>query len=196
MHRTLLGIALAAGILGATTTPATADTPDPAPLSCEGQTIDTSAPIHYRTEALIKAPLDTVWNLQTDVEHWPAWQPPVATVQRLDSGPLQPGSSFHWTTPVPASASTPATTLGITSTVQQVVDRQCLRWTGPAVGDGLNIEGGTHVWTFTAVADGVLVQTEENWRGAQVEADISTSTGFLGMGLEAWLTDLRHAVEH
>ncbi|MGW4248934.1 hypothetical protein, partial [Nocardia sp. NPDC004722] len=100
------------------------------------------------------------------------------------------------TTPDPASASTPATTLGITSTIQQVVDHQCLRWTGPAVGDGLTIEGGTHVWTFTPVDGGVLVRTEENWRGAQVEADISTSTGFLGMGLEAWLTDLRQAAEH
>ncbi|AYF77291.1 polyketide cyclase /reductase [Nocardia yunnanensis] len=196
-HRTartaLLGLAATAGILTATAPSAAAD---PAPLSCEGQTIDTTAPIHYRTEAVIDAPLDTVWNLQTDVANWPAWQPPVATLQRLDDGPLRPGSAFRWTTPVPASATTPATTLTITSTVQQVGDHACLRWTGPALGDGLNIEGGTHVWTFTPVAGGTLVRTEENWQGSQVEADVATSTQFLGMGLEAWLANLRAAAEN
>ncbi|MEV0764315.1 SRPBCC family protein [Nocardia sp. NPDC050435] len=191
----LLGLALTAGILGTSTAPALAGGPDAAPLSCGGQTIDTAAPIHYRTEALIKAPLQTIWKLQTDVENWPAWQPPVTSAQRLDSGPLRPDSSFRWTTPVPATATTPATTLEITSTVHQVEEERCLRWTGPARGDGLGIDTGTHVWTFTPVADGVLVRTEENWSGAQVEADVATSTQFLGMGLDAWLTNLRVAAE-
>ncbi|MCC3331223.1 hypothetical protein [Nocardia abscessus] len=31
--------------------------------------------------------------------------------------------------------------------------------------------------------------------GAQVEADVPTSTHFLGAGLEAWLADLRTAAE-
>jgi uncharacterized membrane protein len=195
--RALLGIALTAGILGATTAPALADGPvtDPAPLSCAAQTIDLAAPIHYRTEALIKAPLEKIWNIQTDVAHWPAWQRPVASMQRLDSGPLRPGSQFRWTTPAPATATTPATILSITSTVQQIQEHRCIRWTGPAIGEGMRIDGGTHVWTFTPVHDGVLVRTQENWRGAQVESDVPTSTRFLGAGLEAWLTDLRNAAE-
>ncbi|MBL1078585.1 SRPBCC family protein [Nocardia sp. 2] len=193
----LFGAALTAGILSATTGPAVADGPttDSAPLTCAGRTIDPAAPIHYRTEALIKAPLDTIWNLQTDVERWPSWQPGVATNERLDAGPFQPGSRFRWTMPVPATTSTPATTLTITSTVQQLEPGRCLRWTGPATGNGLNIEGGVHIWTFTPVDGGVLVRTEENWNGAQVEADVPTSTRFLGMGLEAWMSDLRKAAE-
>ncbi|WP_405496213.1 SRPBCC family protein [Nocardia sp. NBC_00511] len=193
----LIGIASATAILGATTGPAHADGPaNQAPLSCEGQTIDTAAPIHYRTEALIKAPVDKIWNLQTDVERWPSWQQPVATMQRLDPGALHPGSQFRWTTPVPATATTPATTLSITSTVQQMQPQQCIRWSGPALGDGMNIDGGIHVWTFTPVDGGTLVRTEENWSGAQVEADVPTSTYFLGAGLEAWLTNLRAAAEN
>ncbi|WP_084496799.1 SRPBCC family protein [Nocardia amamiensis] len=190
-------LALTAGILCATATPALADGPtaDPAPLTCEGKGIDPAAPIHYRTEALIKAPLETIWHLQTDVERWPTWQKPVTSMERLDSGPLQPGSQFRWTTPAPATATTPATTLTITSTVQQIQPGRCIRWTGPATGDGLSIDGGTHVWTFTPVDDGVLVRTEENWNGAQVEADVPTSTHFLGAGLEAWLANLRAAAE-
>ncbi|WP_330230533.1 SRPBCC family protein [Nocardia sp. NBC_00508] len=194
---TLLGIALTAGILAATATPSLADRPaaDPASLTCEGKGIDPGAPIHYRTEALIKAPLDTIWNLQTDVERWPSWQQAVTSMERLDSGPLQPGSQFRWTTPAPATATTPATTLTITSSVQQMQPGRCIRWTGPAIGDGMSIDGGIHVWTFTPVDDGVLVRTEENWNGAQVEADVPTSTYFLGAGLEAWLADLRTAAE-
>ncbi|MDE1671926.1 SRPBCC family protein [Nocardia gipuzkoensis] len=193
----LRGIALTAAILGATVTPALADGPavDSAPLTCAGEGIDAAAPIHYRTETLIKAPLDTIWNLQTDVARWPSWQKPVTSVERLDSGPLQAGSRFRWTTPVPATATTPATTLTITSTVQQLRHNQCIRWSGPAIGDGLGIDGGIHVWTFTPVDGGVLVRTEENWHGAQVEADVPTSTHFLGAGLEAWLADLRTAAE-
>ncbi|MFI7664688.1 SRPBCC family protein [Nocardia sp. NPDC049526] len=192
----LLGVALTAAFLSATVIPAHADGPaDPAPLTCEGAGIDTAAPIHYRTEALIEAPLDVVWNLQTDVARWSSWQKPVTSIERLDSGPLQAGSQFRWTTPAPATATTPATTLTITSTVQQLQPARCIRWSGPAIGDGMRIDGGIHVWTFTPVDGGVLVRTEENWNGAQVEADVPTSTHFLGAGLEAWLADLRTAAE-
>ncbi|MFF0492071.1 SRPBCC family protein [Nocardia sp. NPDC004068] len=190
----LAGIALAATVL--TAAPATAGGPAAQPVTCAGRGIDPAAPIHYRTEAVIDAPLDVIWNLQTDVDRWPTWQRPVTSAQRLESGALQPGSRFRWTTPAPATATTPATTLSITSTVQQLEPRRCLRWSGPATGDGLNIDGGIHVWTFTPTAEGVLVRTEENWTGAQVEADVPTSTAFLGAGLEAWLADLRAAAEH
>ncbi|WP_433711492.1 SRPBCC family protein [Nocardia sp. CA-084685] len=192
----LIGIALAT-ILGTTATPAIADGPtaDTAPLACDGAGIDRAAPIHYRTETLINAPLHTIWNLQTDVERWPSWQKPVTSMQRLDQGPLQAGSQFRWTTPAPATATTPATTLTITSTVQQLQPERCIRWSGPAIGDGLGIDGGIHVWTFTPTDGGVLVRTEENWNGAQVEADVPTSTHLLGAGLEAWLADLRTAAE-
>lgn len=166
----------------------------PASLTCGGLGID-DAKIRYRTETLIKAPLRAIWELQTGVERWPAWQQPVTSIKRLDQGPLREGSRFQWTTPAPATATTPATTLVITSSVQQVQPDNCIRWSGPALGDGLGIDNGVHVWTFTEVDGGVLVRTEENWSGAQVEADVPTSTAFLGAGLEAWLKDLKAAAE-
>ncbi|NNH69937.1 polyketide cyclase /reductase [Nocardia uniformis] len=173
----------------------TIDSAQSAALTCGGAGIDDNAQIRYRTEALINAPLSTIWDLQTDVERWPAWQQPVTSMQRMDEGPLRDGSQFQWTTPAPATATTPATTLVITSSVHQVRPEQCIRWSGPGIGDGLRIDNGVHVWTFTEVEGGVLVRTEENWTGAQVEADVPTSTAFLGAGLEAWLRDLRAAAE-
>ncbi|MEC3978250.1 SRPBCC family protein [Amycolatopsis sp. H20-H5] len=192
----LLAIPLAvAGVLGAAAPAQAATASHPASLTCQGKSVDPAARIRYRTEAVIKAPLSTVWNLQTTVERWPSWQPPVTGMKRLDPGPLRKHSRFRWTTPAPPTATTPASTLVITSTVQQVQRDKCLRWTGPAIGEGLRIDEGVHVWNFTAVTGGVLVRTEETWTGAQVEGDVPTSVYYLGTGLEAWLKDLKTTAE-
>ncbi|CCH31994.1 SRPBCC family protein [Actinosynnema sp. NPDC047251] len=194
----LAALPLAAGLLVAGVAPAQATTEPPAgdgPLTCRGEGVDPAAKIRYRTEKLIDAPLGTIWDLQTDVAAWPSWQPPVATAERLDHGALRAGARFRWTTPVPPTATTPATTLTITSTVGQLRHNRCVRWTGPAIGEGLTIDRGVHVWTFTKVPGGVLVRTEETWAGDQVEADVPTSEYFLGEGLKAWLTDLKTTAE-
>jgi hypothetical protein len=162
---------------------------------CAGQSVDPKAKIRYRGEVVIDASLRTIWALQTDVERWPSWQPPVLTSERLDSGPLRAGSSFRWTTPVPETPLNPATTLVITSTIHQLQRHKCVRWSGPAVGEGLRIDEGVHVWTFTEVGGRVLVRTEETWRGRQVEADVEFATAVLGAGLEGWLRDLKTAAE-
>ncbi|MET8826888.1 SRPBCC family protein [Streptomyces sp. NPDC004610] len=201
---TAFGVTLAlAAALTATAVPAQAQSrPESSPdrhgtpaASCRGQGVDPSAKIRYETDIVIDAPLSTIWKLQTDIENWPSWQPPVLSAERLDSGKLRKGSRFHWTTPVPATPTTPATTLGITSTVQQLKEKKCVLWTGPAIGEGLTIDRGVHLWTFTKVKGGVLVHTEETWTGEQVEADVPLSTEYLGKGLEAWLGDLKAAAE-
>jgi uncharacterized membrane protein len=187
------------GVLGFLATPAHASaqgsgTGSGAPR-CAGQSVDPKAKIRYRSEVVIDAPLRTIWKLQTDVQRWPSWQPAVLTSGRLDSGPLRPGSSFRWTTPVPETPLSPATTLVVTSSVHQLQRNKCVRWSGPAVGEGLLIDEGVHVWTFTEVRGRVLVRTEETWRGPQVEANVEFATAALAAGLEAWLRDLKTAAE-
>ncbi|MGW4527210.1 SRPBCC family protein [Amycolatopsis sp. NPDC004378] len=186
-----LAVPLAAAALFAAA-PADAAT---GPLTCRGQGIDPAARLHYRTETFVKASPDTVWKVQTGVEGWPAWQSAVTSAKRLDPGPLHPGARFRWTTPAPATPSSPATTLVITSTVQQVQPGHCIRWSGPAIGDGLRIDRGVHVWTFTPARGGVVVRTEESWTGAQVEADPATAIKYLAPGLDQWLADLKTAAE-
>ncbi|MFH0181024.1 SRPBCC family protein [Streptomyces cacaoi] len=193
---------LALAVVGtlAATTPAAQAAPTAAHHSrasqCRGQGVDASARIRYHSDVVIKAPLSTVWKLQTDVERWPSWQSPVLTAERLDPGRLGKGSRFRWTTPAPATPNTPATTLEITSTVRQLQRGACVLWSGPAIGQGLRIDEGVHLWTFTEVKGGVRVHTEETWTGAQVEADVPTATAALGAGLEAWLHDLKTTAEH
>ncbi|GAB2905984.1 SRPBCC family protein [Streptomyces heilongjiangensis] len=192
-----LSLALA-GVLGAAVTPAQAAPVSGSahrPAACRGEGVDPDARIRYRSDIVIDAPLSTVWKLQTDVANWPSWQPPVLTAQRLDHGPLRKGSRFRWTTPAPATPTTPATVLDITSTVRQAQRGTCLLWSGPAVGEGLRIDEGVHLWRFEKVAGGVRVHTEETWTGDQVEADVPLATAALGAGLEAWLRDLKAAAE-
>ncbi|MEV6628267.1 SRPBCC family protein [Amycolatopsis sp. NPDC051106] len=190
--RALLAVPLATAALFAATP---ADAASASPLTCRGQGIDPAAQVRYRTETFVQAPVDTVWKLQTGVEGWPSWQAAVTSAKRLDPGPLHPGSRFHWTTPAPATPSSPATTLVITSTVGQIQPGRCVRWTGPAIGDGLRIDRGVHVWTFTPARGGVVVRTEESWTGAQVEADPATAIQYLALGLDLWLADLETAAE-
>ncbi|GGU05525.1 hypothetical protein GCM10010289_28080 [Streptomyces violascens] len=88
----------------------------------------------------------------------------------------------------------PATSLDITSTVQQIKHNSCIRWTGPAIGEGLHIDG-VHVWNFTRVKGGVLVRTEETHTGPQVDANVPVATKMLSDGLDAWLRELKTAAE-
>ncbi|MGW6020428.1 SRPBCC family protein [Streptomyces sp. NPDC055099] len=185
-----------AGLLGTAAAPAVA-APRPGhgtSFTCRGEGVDPDALVRHRTETVIHAPLSTIWKLQTDVENWPSWQTPVTSVDRLDHGPLRKGSAFRWTTPIPPNPATPATSLDITSTVEQLKRDACIRWTGPAIGEGLRIDG-VHVWTFTKIKGGVLVRTEETHTGEQVEANVPAATEILGQGLEAWLGALKTTAE-
>ncbi|PSJ30610.1 polyketide cyclase /reductase [Streptosporangium nondiastaticum] len=185
----------AIGVLGTAALPAGATTAHRiTPLTCHGEGVDPDALVHYRTETVIHAPLRTIWKLQTDVEHWPTWQGAVTAADRLDQGPFRKGSAFRWTMPIPPNPTAPATSLEITSTVEQLKRHSCIRWTGPAVAAGVHIDG-VHVWNFTKVKGGVRVSTEETHTGAQVEADVPTATRTLGEGLEAWLHGLKSAAE-
>ncbi|MDP9793039.1 putative membrane protein [Catenuloplanes nepalensis] len=188
-HRMLtLAAALTIGLAGAVSIGAPAEAAGRG-VTCGGQGVDPNALIRYRSEVIIAAPLSTIWRLQTDVEGWPAWHAPVLTNERLDRGPLRAGSQFRWTTPAPG------TTFTITSTVSHLRQQKCIRWSGPAVGEGLGIDEGIHVWSFTSTRDGVRVQTEETWTGDQVEADVEFAAEVLGDGLEQWLHDLETTAE-
>lgn len=110
--------------------------------------IDPSAPLHARQDILIAAPLEHVWNLQTDINRWQEWQPDVASAKL--EGPLKSGTVFRWK----------AAGLGITSTLQHVEPMQRIGWTGDSLG-----MKAVHNWTFQPEANGTRVTTEESITG-------------------------------
>ncbi|UEJ84278.1 SRPBCC family protein [Brachybacterium halotolerans subsp. kimchii] len=184
---------------GSTGAPADVTTSTAGEATCGGEGIDTSASVTSAHDLLVDAPADTVWKTLTDVETWSDWQSAVTSIERLDSGPLAKGSQFRWTTPVPESDISAADTLRITSTVRQIDPGHCVLWEGPAVGDTLTIDKGTHLWTVTETDDGTLVHTEESWDAEVLDSlegdDAEAAAQMLGGGLVSWLDDLRTTAE-
>ena len=127
----------------------------------------------------IAAPLDTVWNLHTDVDAWPAWNLEM-TAAKLD-GAFAPGNSFTWT----------SYDFTVTSTIY-IVEDQLPRtlWGGAAQGIM-----GTHEWRFARSLPGVHVITTESLHGDPVDADPTGMQTILDNSLTAWLTRLKQKAE-
>jgi uncharacterized protein YndB with AHSA1/START domain len=166
---------------------------------CGGMSVDHEAVLTRSSDIVIDAPRQRVWDVQTDVAKWSEWQDAVVTVERLDSGDFSAGSRFRWTTPVPESKFSPADTLTITSSVQRMDPGKCVIWEGPAVGQAITIDKGTHLWVFTETGEGTHVHTEESWDAALLESlkgpDFDAVADMLGGGLDVWLQALKTKVE-
>ncbi|MFC3741688.1 SRPBCC family protein [Paractinoplanes deccanensis] len=108
--------------------------------------IDENAAVVARHEFRIDAPIGRVWALHTDVNRWTTWQSDIDTAYA--DGPLQLGSTFHWST----------AGLHIASTVYAIEAPRRILWGGPAQGIV-----GIHEWTFTADGDATVVTTAESW---------------------------------
>ena len=122
--------------------------------------INEAAPVITRDEIVVRAPIETIWEIQTNVDDWPSWQPDVDGAE--SEGPLEVGSVFHWQT----------AGLDITSTVREVDAPRRVVWGGPAQGIV-----AVHVWTLEPQGDGVLVRTAESWEGEPVEAQVESLQG-------------------
>jgi hypothetical protein len=145
----------------------------PAPTSIDGD-----APALARHEIAIQAPVDTIWQLHTDVDAWPTWQSDI-TDARLD-GAFEPGASFAWT----------SSGFSVTSTIYDVTDRSRTLWGGTAEG-----VTGIHEWTFRDMTQGVLVGTSESLAGEPVERDPSPMQSILDTSLVTWLLHLKATAE-
>lgn len=142
--------------------------------------IDRTAPAVVELSTTVKAPLDRLWALHTDIAAWPSWLPDVSSTE-VAPGPLAVGSVFRWHTHG----------LDITSTVLELIPGHRIVWGGPAHGID-----GVHVWTFEETGEGeVTVRTEESWSGAPVDAEPEALGQALRQSLESWLTMLRATAE-
>jgi len=110
--------------------------------------INRKAPANASAEALIRAPLDVVWSVQTNLTEWSLWNPDVEYVDM--DGPLAPGTEFRWK----------AGGAAISSELQEVEAKRRIVWTGKILGIR-----AVHVWMFEEQADGTLVRTEESFDG-------------------------------
>lgn len=135
-------------------------------------------PVLADAEIAIRAPLETVWRIHTDIDRWSEWNPNVQR-SRLE-GPLAPGSVFSWRS---GGAS-------IVSTLQEVEPLRRIAWTGVAMG-----ARASHIWTFEREGDAVTVLTRESLDGWWPRLFPGLTRRMLDAVLRAWLQSLKQHTE-
>ena len=136
--------------------------------------IDTNAPVFARKEIIIHAPVEKVWQIQTDIENWSKWQPDI-TSAKLE-GALAADTIFRWK----------AKGLNIVSTLHTVKPYQQIGWTGISLG-----MSAIHNWMFEARGEATLVITEESLSGWLARFMKMFDPNFLEKSLEASLQILK-----
>lgn len=137
-----------------------------------------AAPPRAQAQIRIAAPLDRVWRLIADIDHWPTWNPNVAWA-RLH-GPLAAGTVFDWQ----------AGGFTITSTLQAVEAPRRLAWTGHTWGTQ-----ALHRWDLDATDGAVLVGTAETFHGWLPWLLPGRMQRTLDETLPQWLAALKAAAE-
>jgi uncharacterized protein YndB with AHSA1/START domain len=113
------------------------------------QSIDQQAPVVGASEIEIPAAATVVWEVVTDFERWPSWNPDVKSMSM--QGAVAAGSEFRW-------KAGPGT---ITSTIRRVEPPRLIAWTGRTLGIR-----AIHFWWLDPRGDGVtFVRTEESYGG-------------------------------
>ncbi len=79
-------------------------------------------PVLAHHEVVIRAPLDTVWQLHIAVNKWPSWQEAITEAQ--SDGPFKPENSFDWF----------SYGFAVTSQIYEVSGRSRTLWGGTAEG--------------------------------------------------------------
>jgi uncharacterized protein YndB with AHSA1/START domain len=140
--------------------------------------INESAPVIGRSQTEIDASPETVWEVLTAVESWPAWNPDVKSVSV--EGDIAEGKSFRW-------KAGPGT---ITSTIQQIDAPRRIAWTGKTFGID-----ATHVYRLEGGNGKTLVRTEESYEGLVARVLRGSLQKTLDKALEQGLAHLKSEVE-
>jgi uncharacterized protein YndB with AHSA1/START domain len=137
-----------------------------------------AARIRSQATITIRAPVERVWALVVDVDHWPDWNKAVETAHL--EGPVARGSVFKWK----------SGGMGIRSTFQEIAPMQSLSWTGKTLGTS-----AIHSWTFKATDKGVVVTTTETFDGWLPAIMPGAMRKMLDETLPALLASLKAAAE-
>jgi hypothetical protein len=110
--------------------------------------IHEQAPVVGASELDIHAAPDVVWNVLTDFERWPDWNPDIKSMSAPAA--VAAGSEFRW-------KAGPAT---ITSTIRRVEPPGLIAWTGKTPGiDAI------HFWWLEPRDGRTFVRTAESYDG-------------------------------
>ena len=140
--------------------------------------INENAPVVAKVKIEIEADPDIVWDILTDIESWPKWNPDVkmATLR----GELKAGTQFDW-------RSGPGK---ITSVLQNVEPPHLIAWTGKMM--GIN---AIDVFKLNPVNSKTEVVEEESWEGLISRVMRGRMQKILEESLKAGLKSLKAEAE-
>jgi uncharacterized protein YndB with AHSA1/START domain len=141
-------------------------------------TVNKKAPVIADSETVIAAQPDDVWEILTDFESWPTWNPDVKWMS-IEGEPL-PGTDFRW-------KAGPAT---IKSRIQEVERPRVIAWTGKTLGIS-----AAHVYLLNAHDGETAVRTEESYDGVLARLFRGRMQKMLKGSLDAGLQHLKEEAE-
>jgi hypothetical protein len=136
------------------------------------------APVRSKREVQSAAPPDVVWDVLTQFDRWPEWNPDVKSMSI--EGPVAPGTEFRW-------KAGPGT---IVSTLEQVDPPRYIRWRGRT----LSIEA-LHEWRLESLNGGTRVETDESFSGLLARLLRGSLQKTLDRSLETGLEQLKRESE-
>jgi uncharacterized protein YndB with AHSA1/START domain len=140
--------------------------------------IQEQAPVVAGAEIEIDAEPAAVWDVLSDIESWPTWNPEVKSVSL--EGELTEGTEFHWK----------AGGFRISSTLRYVEPPHTIVWTGRMMG-----LDAVHVWRLEEEQGATRVRTEESWNGIWARLFRRSLVRVLVRSLGTGLLHLKEAVE-
>lgn len=141
--------------------------------------LNPDAPVRTRHTARIEAPAERIWQVLSDIDKWPTWQPDLAYAHL--HGPAQAGSHFDWS----ASGYLP-----IHSTLHIAEPGRAFGWSAVAFGSF-----AVHNWHLTPHEDYTNVTTEETMEGWLVRLLQPIMQPALDRGNARWLAYLKQTAE-
>jgi hypothetical protein len=140
--------------------------------------INKDAPGVAHGEIEVDASPEIVWEVFTDINVWPSWNPDVKSA--VLQGPLHAGTQFEW-------KAGPGT---IRSTIQEVEQSRRIAWTGKTFGIT-----AVHVYEFEPQGGGTIVESDESWDGLLVRLLRGRMTKTLQKSTDSGLRHLKAEAE-
>ena len=140
--------------------------------------INQSAPVIAHEQLRIAADVQTVWDVLSDLEHWPSWNKAVSSVSV--HGPVASGTSFDW-------KAGPGT---IKSRIAEVDAPNRIVWTGVTFGIR-----AVDAFSFEPADGGTLVREDESWEGLLARLFRSRMERTLSSSLRDGLRSLKAEAE-
>ena len=136
-------------------------------------------PVAASAEIVVNAPIQRVWDIETDVDNWSNWNSDIESMEV--KGDIGVGTVFVWK----------AGGITIESTITEYVPNTRIAWKGKTFGID-----AYHIWDFTERGDTTNISTEEKFTGIIPWLLPGTMRAQIDKALKHGVQALKHAAEN